>query len=312
MYLPSCLLGCVSFLMTGFLLHQQHSFIKGHKIPYTLIAHTGQEAQTDKMDCETKLESWICGIRAKIRQVLNWAWMYQQQNSSECRGAEHESDLWEKEAPHGQRAFAPELLCHKHLSQGMLWKCHIPDGHEPRQQNFSRRGGVLTDLMHGLLGAVAFSYETKGWHREEKAFGFISFCAQAMHLTSPHFFLHVVIEDEKAKCFPLSQKWELADLELKNPTMGVISLIEEHFSSLRMEETITESEFHDTMNRILKYKKNLTEFCVGACILIKNQEVANPLEAFTCEKNTENHSSLPFSIKGCNQWGTCQLPSWKI
>lgn len=35
--------------------------------------------------------------------------------------------------------------------------------------------------------------------------------------------------------------------------------------------------------------------------MINNQEIANALEAFTCEKNTENHSSVPFSIKGCNK-----------
>lgn len=88
--------------------------------------------------------------------------MYQQLNSSEHQGAGHESDLQENSASHSQRASAPELLFHKHLSQRILWMCHIPDGHGPRQQNFSRWVGVLTDLMHDLLGAVAFSDETKG------------------------------------------------------------------------------------------------------------------------------------------------------
>lgn len=88
--------------------------------------------------------------------------MYQRHNSGECQGAQHKRGLQEKGAPHIQTAFSSELLIHNHLNPWITWLFHILDGHGPRQQNFSRWGGVLTDLMHGLLGGVAFFYETEG------------------------------------------------------------------------------------------------------------------------------------------------------
>lgn len=126
-------------------------------------------------------------MRDNIWKVSNWAVMYQQHNSDEHQGAEHKNDLQEKEAPHSQTAFASELFFHNHLKQGMLWMCHVPDGHGPRQQNFSRWGGVLTDLMHGLL------LWNQGVKQRGKGFQVHQiFCpGNALHVSSSHFLLHV-------------------------------------------------------------------------------------------------------------------------
>lgn len=180
----------------------------------------------------TKLQSQICGIRAKIRKVLNQSEMYQQQNSGDCQGAEHKSGLQEEEGPHCQTAF----VLHDHLKQWRIWICHIPDGHGTRQQSFSRWEGVLTDLRHGLLGAVAFFHESKGWYREEKAFGFISFSAQAMHLMSPHL-IHMWLRMTN-KMFPTVTEVRAGRFWTKKPRMDVMSLIGYHFDSLRMGETL--------------------------------------------------------------------------
>lgn len=63
----------------------------------------------------------------------------------------------------------------------------------PRQQNSLGWEDALRDLMYGLLGAVAFFYQEKWWHKEKKCTGFRVhqlFCPCTIsHITSSHVFL---------------------------------------------------------------------------------------------------------------------------
>lgn len=182
--------------------------------------------------------------------------MYQQHNSGECRGAEH------NRKPHMVR----ELLLQS-CSVTSTWArgyygCATPQMATGPGSKTLPDVEVWSQIWCMICWELWPSLMKPRDDTERKRLlcPSASLSRQCTSRLLISLLLTCVIEDDKAKCFPLSQKWELADLELKKPTMGIISLIKEHFSSLRMDETIPEQEFHDTMNIILKYNKILQNF----------------------------------------------------
>lgn len=150
---------------------------------------------------------------------------------------------------------------------------------------------IPREKVYRLLGSSAFLYTHRISHN-------------LISLLPTH-----VIENGKVKCFPVT-KVRAGRLWTSKP---------QHFCYIAywtIFQFLNDEWDYSSMTLLyyehnIKILRDLTTFCLEVFVFIRNQEIANPAEAFTCE-NKENHSSLPFSMKGWNQWGIRQLPSWKI